>query len=194
MTTLAPSPTRFTRSDYYRMLDAGVFQRRRVELVAGEIIEMPPMKNAHAVAIGLCEDELRRVFGRGHWVRVQMPLALNGSSEPQPDLAVVKGSPVDFKDHPKSALLTVEVSDSTLSYDQIDKASLYAKHRLPDYWIINLVDGQLEIYRDPVADRTRRFGFRYATILTLPPGDVAVPLAKPRAKIAIAKLLPPPTA
>jgi len=85
-----PIPKRFTRSDYYRMADAGVFDGQRVELIDGEIVQIPRLKNPHVVATGLVEDVLRGSFGKQFWVRVQAPLHLTDHSEPEPDLAVVK--------------------------------------------------------------------------------------------------------
>lgn len=187
---LLPAPKRFTRADYYRMIEAGVFDGQRLELIDGELVQMPGQKNAHAVAIGLAEQALREAFGKQHWVRVQLPLHLADHSEPEPDVAVVKGSPREFKDHPRSALLVVEVSEATLLFDQMTKGSLYARDIILDYWIINIADAQLEVYRSPVVDKARRFGHRYSEIMTLRAGDFVCPMAAPRKKIAVADLLP----
>jgi Uma2 family endonuclease len=190
MSTTLPIPKRFTRSEYYRLINSGVFDGQRLELIEGEIVQMPPLKNAHVVATGLTQRALEAAFGKSHWVRVQAPLHLTNHSEPEPDVAVVKGSPRDFKDHPKTALLVVEVSDSTLLYDQSVKGSLYARDIVLDYWIVNLVDNQLEVYRKPVVDRSRQFGYRYSEVVTLTSGQTISPLAIPRRKIAVADLLP----
>jgi Uma2 family endonuclease len=110
---------------------------------------------------------------------------------PSPDLAVIPGSHRGAgRTIVKSALLVVEVSDTTLAYDRYHKAPLYAAGGIADYWIVNLVQGQLEVYRDPVADSTQLFGFRYGTRTILDPPDVISPLAAPQASITVADLLP----
>lgn len=98
----------------------------------------------------MTQDALRKAFGEGTHVRIQLPLALDPSSEPEPDVTVVRGSPRDYRDaHPSAALLVVEVADTTLSHDRDQKGSLYARAGVADYWIVNLVDQVLEVYRDP---------------------------------------------
>jgi Uma2 family endonuclease len=151
---------------------------------------MPPMKTPHAAGLELAERALEDVFGRGYWVRTQLPLHLGPRSEPQPDLAVVPGGPRDYSKHPASALLIVEVSDATLSYDRRRKGSLYARAGIADYWIVNLNRGRLEVYRQPIPDPSRRYGFGYSTVEVLQPTDHATPLAAPQARIAVADLLP----
>src|SRR5947208_15853969 len=98
-----PRQKRWTRAEYYRMADAGLFREQRVELIEGEIFQMPPMKTPHAAALELGERELEAVFGAGYWVRNQLPLHFGPRSEPEPDLAVVPGGPRDFTDHPTTA-------------------------------------------------------------------------------------------
>jgi Uma2 family endonuclease len=83
----------------------------------------------------------------------QLPLALGLHSEPEPDVSVVKGRPRDFLDDPpSSALLVVEVAEASLQFDRTQKRTLYAQHDLPEYWIINLVDRQLEVHRGPAGE------------------------------------------
>jgi len=188
--TLEPTAKRFTRREYYRLDDSGVFEDQRVELIDGEIISIPPIGNPHFVALGLGETLFRNAFGPDYWVRSQGPLSVQPASEPQPDLAIVKGKPRDFTDHPGNALLVVEISESTLMHDQTVKMSLYARNEVQDYWIVNLLDHCLEVYRQPVADKSRRFGFRYASVTTLQPRERIAPLALPRKKILVADLLP----
>jgi Uma2 family endonuclease len=188
--TVEPRARRWTKAEYLRMEELGFFHGQRVELLDGEVIEVPPMNNAHAVALGLAEDALRAAFGLGHWVRVQMPLDLSLTSEPQPDLAVVPGRPRDYSQHPTAALLVVEVSDTSLAFDRGRKASLYAAARIGDYWIVNINERRLEIRRDPIPDAGEQYGYRFATELILKAGDSAAPLAVPQASVAVAELLP----
>src|SRR5439155_3890171 len=111
-----PRRRRWTRDEYYRLAEIGFFRDQRVELVDGEIVQMPPQKNFHVIGIDLVHQALQKAFGPGHWVRIQAPLHLRPNSAPEPDLAVVRGSSRDYAatDHPTSALLVVEVSDTTL--------------------------------------------------------------------------------
>src|SRR5262249_38816140 len=143
---------RWTRKEFYRLLDLNFFLGQRVELIEGEILVMAAQKNLHAVSIALTEDALRVAFGPGYWVRVHGSLDLTPYSTPDQDLAVIAGSIRDNTsvDNPTTALLIVEVSLTTLRHDRGRKASLYARAGIADYWIVNLVDRQLEIYRDPV--------------------------------------------
>jgi Uma2 family endonuclease len=183
---------RWTRKEFYRLLDLNFFLGQRVELIEGEILVMASQKNFHAIAITLTEDALRAAFGPGYWVRVQMSLDLTPYSVPDPDLAVIAGS-VRYNcsvDNPTTALLIVEVSLTTLRYDRGRKASLYARAGIEDYWIVNLVNRQLEVRRDPVPDSSQRYGYGYAQLTTLQPSDVATPLVAPSARIAVADLLP----
>ena len=105
-------------------------------------------------------------------------------------MSVVPGGPRDYAEHPTSALSLVEVSETTLAYDRGRKGSLYAAAGIADYWIVNLVDRQLEVYRDPVADPNEPSGFRYNTRIDFVSGQSATPLALPGMTIAVADLLP----
>ncbi|HJT77697.1 MAG TPA: Uma2 family endonuclease [Gemmataceae bacterium] len=189
----APKRLLWDSDEYYRLADMGLFQGRRVELIGGEILEMPAQKNFHAVGISLTEDALRAAFGPAYWVRVQMSLDLSPRSVPDPDLAVVPGTPRQHAaaaGNPTTALLIVEVSDTTLVYDRRRKASLYAASGIEDYWIVNLVDRQLEVHRRPVADPAQPFGFAYADVQVLDVADRVTPLAAGQATIVVADLLP----
>jgi Uma2 family endonuclease len=181
---------RWAVEEYHQMVDFGWFDRTRVELIDGEILERPMPNNPHVVAMGLAEDALRSAFGPGFWVRPQSPITLGSRSEPEPDLAVVPGKPRDYSSHPTSALLVVEVSDSSLAYDRKEKASLYAEAGITDYWIINVVNSQLEVCRDPMPDPLQTFGFGYSSRIILHSGDAIAPLAAPNSPIAVADLLP----
>jgi Uma2 family endonuclease len=189
---IEPKPHVWTKEEYYQMADMGLFLERRVELLEGEILEMPAQKNFHALAISLTHDALRTAFGNGYWIRVQMSLDLSPLSVPDPDVAVVQGNMRDHNtaNNPTTALLITEVSETTLWYDRRRKSSLYARAGIMDYWIVNLVDHQLEVYRSPVADTTQRYGFGYADTTILKATDYVTPVAAAHAKIAVADLLP----
>jgi len=181
---------KFTREDYYRLAELGVLREdERVELIEGEILQMAPIGPEHVAATHSLYDRLRRVFGKGYVVRMQSPLSL-GDSEPQPDLAVVAGSPSDFQHaHPTHAVLVIEVAQSSLPYDREVKSSLYARAGIPDYWVLDLENRRLEVYRDPVESLDAPFGYAYRTRLVLSPRDTIAPLARPERALRVRRLL-----
>lgn len=174
----------WTREEYDRLIASGGFQPdSRVQLIRGEIVEMAPQDNRHATAILLAERALGRIFAEGFTVRTQLPLALGAWSEPEPDVAVVRGSIEDYRDHhPDRAVLVVEVADSTLEFDRMRKQQMYAEVGIADYWIVNLVDGVLEVYRDPL-------GATYRDTLRVGPDEVVSPLAALGAAVNVSDLL-----
>ena len=182
---------RWTRQEYERMTEAGVLtENDRVELIGGEILTVTPQKSRHATVVSLANETLRSGLAPNTYVRMQLPLAMGDDSEPEPGIAVVRGSIRDYLDaHPQSALLIVEVSESTLAFDRHVKGSLYARERIPEYWVINLVDSVVEIYRDPVQDSSAQFGWSYTrSDCVTRTGSVELPFGA--AAIAVADLLP----
>ena len=177
----------FSRLEYDKMIDAGVLgEDEHVELVGGAIVEMSPEGPHHAGTIDLCAEVLRRVFGSGFTVRVQHPIVIDPDCEPEPDLAIVAGDPRSHLGaHPRSAALVVEVAESSLAFDRREKALLYARAGIPEYWIVNLADRIVEVHRDPSPKGYRR-------VESLAVGEEIVPLAAPDAGaiVAIASLLP----
>ena len=181
----------WTVDEYYQMAELGFFHGKRVELIEGEIIEMSPMKSPHMTGITLASEILRQIFIQDYTIRVQGPMNFSEITEPEPDVAVVKGKIRDFTvAHPKNAELIIEVSDSTLRYDRTKKASLYAKNKIQEYWIVNVKDKRLEVFRRPIKDKTAFYGFGYAEIQIFIEKDTVSPLAKPDAKINVADILP----
>ena len=190
-TSAAPAAYRWTRDEYYRLGELGFLQECRVELINGEIIDLGRVSPPHAAAVTAGAGLLRNHFGSGYYVRMQQPLQVGTSSDPLPDLAVVTGTPRQYlAAHPTTAALVVEVADVTLRYDRTVKSALYAAAGIPDYWVLNLVGRQLEVFRDPEPDPAVPGAYHYATTVILKPGDVARPLAMPQASIAVAELLP----
>lgn len=172
------------------MARLGWFRGRRALLLAGEVIEMAAQGNWHVVSVGKATAALGLIFPpQSFWVRSQNPLELPDGSDPEPDVAVVPGTPDDYTKHPSTALLVLEVSDTSLRLDR-RKAHAYASAGVPDYWVVNLPEHQLEVYRDPVADAAAEFRHRYRAVVTLKPGDSITPLAAPHASVAVAELLP----
>lgn len=182
----------WAREEYYRMAEVGLLAPdERVELIGGEIIAMTPQDSRHATAVLLVEEALRHAFGAGYTVRVQLPLDLGRYSQPAPNVAVVRGSPRDYRDaHPTTAVLVVEVAGASLAYDRHDKAGLYASAGIEEYWIVNLLEGCLEVFRQPVALPARPFGHGYGQQRRCGPADSVAPLAAPHALLRVADLLP----
>ena len=192
MTTYEIRARRWTRAEYDRLIDLGLFQPGEpVELIGGQLMVDEPQGTRHFTAIRLAEAALRSAFGQGWEGRTQGPVALDDESEPEPDVAVVPGVPRDYLDaHSSRPVLVLEVSDATVGFDRRDKGSLYARAGLGDYWIVNLVDRCVEVCREPAPDPTAPYGWRYASVTTLRPGDTVSPLAAPAARVPVADLLP----
>jgi Uma2 family endonuclease len=187
-----PRVLRWSREDYYRLCEAEWFAGRRVELIDGAIIEIPAQSNHHFIGIQLVCDALQSAFGPDYWVR-RGTLDLLSDSSPDPDIAVVPGSFSSYrkvKENPTTALLIVEVSELTLAQDRGVKCHLYAASGIADYWVLNIPDRQLEVYRDPVPDASEAFGWRYDQVTVLHAGDTVSPLALPAAQIPVADLMP----
>ncbi len=183
---------RWTRAEYDRLIEIGFFQPGDpVELIGGELMVAEPQGAEHYTAICKCAKVLEAAFGPGWVVRTQGPLGLDDESEPEPDVAVVRGILEDYRRaHPSRPVLTLEVAVTSLAVDRGHKASVYARAGLADYWLLNLVDRVLEVYREPAPDATAAFGWRYARReVVAPPGWIA-PLAVPAALVAVADLLP----
>ena len=192
MTTYPARTRRWTRAEYGRLIEVGVFRPGEpVELLGGELIVSEPQGSAHYTAIGLIEDALRASLGSAWLVRSQGPIALDDVSEPEPDIAVTRGGRRDYsREHPGRPVLVVEVAESSLQLDREHKGSLYARARLDDYWILNLVDRVLEVYRRAVRDPSAPFGWRYASREVFGPEASVAPLAAPSAGIVVSDLLP----
>ena len=174
------------------MAEVGIFAPdERVELIEGEIIQMPPQNPLHSTGICTVQEALRTAFGSGFDVRPQLPLSLELASEPEPDIAVVRGSFRDYRTaHPSTALLVVEVSDTTLTFDRCEKAGLYARTGIQEYWIVNLPEQLIEVHRDARPNLDMPSGYGYAQITRHGAGDTLSPLAAPNATIPVTELLP----
>jgi Uma2 family endonuclease len=193
--TAKPPPTpsgpfRFTREQYYEMGARGYFYGKRVERIHGEIREMSPINWPHVVGCRKTAVLLERLFAGAAWVsRNEQPLAL-ADSDPQPDVMVVAGRFEDYTSHPTTALLVAEVADATLSRDTTEKAELYATAGVPEYWILDVENRALHVFRDPAPLSAHLGATAYQTHLTLAPADHVAPLAAPHAPVAVSDLLP----
>ncbi len=187
--SLPPHPRKWTRVEYYQMADLGFFRGQRIELIGGDIMVMSPQNWPHSSTTDRSGEVLRGVFGATAWVRTQLPLPLGQSSDPEPDVSVVPGEREDYTDHPTTALLVTEVSDTSLAYDRGAKASLYAAAGIADYWIVNLNARQIEVHRDPQPDPSQPFGAHYMQVTIYGMGASIAPLAMPPTSVAVADLL-----
>jgi Uma2 family endonuclease len=184
-------PRRFSKAEYYRLGELGFFRSQRVELIEGRVLVLGPKGPPHCYTVSVLQEVLRNLFGPNHHVRPQFPLDLGPTTEPEPDLAVVAGTARQYLlAHPTTALLIVEVSDSTLAYDRRHKGGLYARAGVPDYWIVNLRARQVEVYRAPIPDPLSRYGHRYSSRTDLLPPASVSPLALPQVAIPVIDLLP----
>lgn len=183
-----PRRKKWTGPEFDRVVEVGLFANQRVELIDGEVLEMSPMNDPHAQAIKLANYVLLRVFPAERFtVQVQCPMRLGDESRPEPDLAVVSGPARAQTKHPATALLVVEISDTTLDFDRSHKAALYARHQIAEYWIVNLPERTLEVHRDPVTDEN---GSRYVYRRVLAGSEAIDPLHAPGGSIAASELLP----
>jgi Uma2 family endonuclease len=177
---------RWSVADYERIVALGGFAPdKRIELIEGEITEAMPQKPAHRltlslilpIALGWCSKESL------YHVLCQAPIKL-AQSMPEPDIAIIMGHPRDFSDtHPTTAALIIEVSDTTLEYDQTVKARIYAAAEIPDYWIVDLNARTIEVRRDPEASS-------YQSLHIFTETETVAPLFNADARITVAELLP----
>ena len=183
---------RWRRVEYDRLVELGIFTGERLELLDGLLVVGEPQKSQHAATVAHIGQVLTVAFGAGWHARLHAPLAIDDDSEPEPDVAMVPGEPRDYLHaHPSTAVLVVEVADSSLRLDRRLKTALYARAALPEYWIVNLVDGVLEVHREPALDADAALGAVYGSVDILRAGATVTPLAAPAAGIAVATLLPP---
>lgn len=182
---------RWRRAEYDRLVDLGIFVGERLELLDGMLVVKEPQGSPHAAIVMQVGQVLRSAFGAGWHPRLQAPVALDEDSEPEPDVTIVTGAPRDYLGgHPATAALVVEVADSSLRLDRRLKGGLYARAGLPEYWIVNLVDGALEVHRAPRPAADAPYGWVYRSIDILRPPATVTPLAAPGARIPVADLLP----
>jgi Uma2 family endonuclease len=189
MAVAAVDVHRWTREEYERMATAAFFPpESRVELVEGVVYNMAPQSGAHTTGVHLMAEALRSAFP-SCYLRIQSPLALGSRSEPEPDLAIVEGSPRDYRQaHPSTALLVVEVADQSLLHDRGRKLPIYAEAQIPEAWILNLRKRVIEVYREPVNGS-------YRVRMVLRAGDSISPVVlpestRPEITLSVADLLP----
>ena len=182
---------RLRRVEYDRLVDLGMFAGERLELLDGLLVVREPQGSPHAAIATHIAQVLAAAFGPGWHPRLHSPLALDDDSEPEPDVAIVTGGPLDYVGaHPATAALVVEVADSSLKLDRRLKGGLYARAGLPEYWIANLAEGAFEVHRRPRRVADAAYGWVYRSIDILRPPATVTPLATPGVRIPVADLLP----
>lgn len=186
----APRRFEWTAELLYKLDGAGVFGDSRIELIEGEVYEMSPIGPRHAAITAKVTATLNRVFAVGYVTFPQNPVKLSGRSVPQPDVMVLRGTYRDFYETlPETAVLMVEVADSTLLTDRRDKTSLYARYAIQELWIVNVAESEVEVYRQPRVDPSATYGFSYGFRQVLGREDAVVALEMPEVSIPIADLL-----
>jgi Uma2 family endonuclease len=160
---------RFTLSEYHRLTELGFFKENdRVELIRGQIVQMAAKGTAHEVCSTRLLRELPKLLLEQALLRCQSPITLIDNGEPEPNFSIVQNREDDYlSGHPIAAdiWLIIEISDSSLSYDQETKLPLYAESGISDYWIFNLPDNCLEAYSEPYQKPTGEFGYRVKRIV-----------------------------
>lgn len=184
---------RWTVEELYRILEAGVFDPdERIELIEGEVVPVVTQGRRHSMCVSFATNLLVEAYGKSHLVRVQLPLQLGDYSEPEPDFALVRKDEIlKARRHDIPAYLVIEVAQTSLRYDRREKASLYAKMGVKEYWILNVVDRVLERHLEPEADEAAPYGFSYRdrTVLSELESVKARYLEGP--ELAVAELLGP---
>jgi Uma2 family endonuclease len=180
---------RWTVQDYHRMSELGILDpTERTELIAGQILCMAAKGTPHVLALRLLSTTLDALLvNQPFFVSTQDPIQLDDFSEPEPDLAIVQGTVLDYADHhprPSEIALIVEVADSTLRQDCEIKDKLYAQAGITDYWVLDLKNRQLHIFRNPTPT-----GYTSHLILTEP--NQITPLAFPHITLTLIDMLPP---
>lgn len=170
------------------MAEAGIFHpEERVELIAGQIIRMSAKGTAHTAAVRRTAKILRNLLANQAEVYTQDPIQLDDFSEPEPDIAVVRIDPLDYADHhptPSEVYLIIEVADSSFKYDRETKAKAYAKSGIADYWVLDVNERKLHVFREPTQE-----GYQSEMILSQEAS--LSPLQFPEEAIALQDILPP---
>ena len=187
-TTEAPFTVRlWTIQEYHHIVEAGIFHpEERVELIAGQIIRMSAKGTAHTAAVRRTARVLRHLLENQAEVYTQDPIQLDDSSEPEPDIAVVRIDSLDYADHhptPLEVYLIIEVADSSLRYDCEPKAKAYAQSGIADYWVLDVNERKLHVFREPTQE-----GYQSEVILS---EEASLsPLQFPTLVIALQDMLP----
>src|SRR5579859_3884632 len=175
-----------TVAEYHRMGEVGILHEDdRVELIEGELVAMTPIGSNHSGTINTLNRALVMAVGSRGVVAVQNPVQLDDLSEPRPDFSILRPRPDDYRratPRPDEVLLIIEVADSSLAYDRAIKRALYARHGIPEFWMVNLQANSVEVCRKPA-------GEAYTDISTIERDGTLEPQLLPGAAIPAAVLL-----
>lgn len=186
-----PRPIRWTCDDFYRMEHLPSLQGQKSMLIDGEVLVMPPPSPLSSISHVLVEEWLRTVFPPGTFtIRSQLGMYFGINTDPVPDVAVVPGPPRAHARHPRTALLIVEIADTSLADDTGWKASLYAAAGITDYWVIDVNDRRLHLFRDPQPDPVAKYGSNYKQVTVFLPTDLVSPLYAAAHAVTVGDLLP----
>lgn len=191
MAVLTNNLVRFTVDEYVRMSDAGMFDRQRVELLNGRLYKMHAQANPHRAHITLDTIVLARHFGdaKRFWMVVQGTLVLSPTSAPDPDFHIFDvpvGTPDEKLPLP---FLVIEVSHRTYRRDSGIKLRMYAAAGIGEYWIVNVAEKRIEVYRRPTNPTGRQIDSRYADVKHYVKGDTLHPLARPEIELSVSEML-----
>ena len=196
MALLHVRPRRFLRDEYYRLAESGILDpHERVELIDGTIVVMSPQNLPHSTSVRLTNMVLTGLFRDTHVVSCQAPISLGDDCEPEPDFALL--TPAHMQEclrqgsQPTRPDLVLEIADTSLRYDRTEKASLYARAGIPEYWVLDLDSRRLEVRRDPGPESDAVFGHEYRLLRVVHEGERIAPAFAPAGFLSITDLLPP---
>ena len=175
---------KWTMREYHRMIEAGVLDERHVEFLNGEIVEMSPEREPHAHFRGDAADHLRDLLRGRARIRQAAPITLPDDSEPEPDIAIVQDLGDEYLTHhpyPENIFWVIEFSHTSLSKDLEVKTKVYAGVRIREYWVVNLKEGKLIVFRDPIEGE-------YQSEQVVTQGEIS-PLAFPDIVVVVSQIL-----
>jgi Uma2 family endonuclease len=171
---------KWTLDEYHQMIASGILDDRHVELLQGEIVEMSPERELHAYSSTSSGVYLTRLLGDLAIIRPAKPVTLPNSSEPEPDIAVVQSLGREYLEHhpyPENIFWLIEYANSSLDKDLNFKSQIYAEANIPEYWVVNLQEKHLVVFRQPENGK-------YTTKLTLASG-IIYPISFPEIAISV---------
>ncbi|WP_414625009.1 Uma2 family endonuclease [Calothrix sp. CCY 0018] len=171
---------KWTIEEYHQMIEAGIFDNRRVELLKGEIVEMSPEGEPHAYFSSEAAVYLIRLLADKAMIRQEKPITLPNNSEPEPDISIVKPLGREYLEHhpyPENVFWLIEYSNSSLEKDLETKTKIYAEVGIAEYWVVNLKKRQLIVFREPSDGE-------YASKTTITEGTIC-PLAFPDIAVSV---------
>jgi Uma2 family endonuclease len=188
ITQVDPAHKKWTRDECEALVQAGLIDPERYELIEGELIFKMPKRPPHNVALFLLGNWLRSVFGEAFIVQepgIDVAPEDIPTSEPEPDAIVLALPAVEFRTslaRPADIRLAIEVSNTTLGFDLTKKAALYARALIPEYWVLDINGRRLIVHRDPSEGR-------YQSVIAYAEDEPVSPLANPKATIRARDLL-----